>query len=50
MGDDFWSYGVETNRHAIETFLRHHHGQGLSPRRLAVDELFHPSTLEAHKV
>jgi 4,5-dihydroxyphthalate decarboxylase len=50
MGDDFWSYGVEPNRHAIETFLRHHHGQGLSPRRLAVDELFHPSTLEAHKV
>ena len=50
MGDDFWSYGVEPNRHAIETFLRHHHGQGLSPRRLAVEELFHPSTLEAHKV
>jgi len=50
MGDDFWSYGVEPNRHVIETFLRHHHGQGLSPRRLAVEELFHPSTLEAHKV
>jgi len=50
MGDDFWSYGVEPNRHVIETFLRHHHGQGLSPRRLAVEELFHPATLEAHKV
>ena len=50
MGEDFWSYGVAPNRHAIETFLRHHHGQGLSPRRLAVEELFHPSTLEAHKV
>jgi 4,5-dihydroxyphthalate decarboxylase len=50
MGDDFWAYGVEPNRHVIETFLRHHHGQGLSPRRLAVEELFHPSTLEAHKV
>jgi 4,5-dihydroxyphthalate decarboxylase len=50
MGEDFWSYGVAPNRHVIETFLRHHHGQGLSPRRLAVEELFHPSTLEAHKV
>jgi len=50
MGEDFWSYGVAPNRHVIEAFLRHHHGQGLSPRRLAVEELFHPSTREAHKV
>jgi 4,5-dihydroxyphthalate decarboxylase len=50
MGEDFWSYGVGSNRHVIEAFLRHHHGQGLSPRPLAVEELFHPSTLEAHKV
>jgi 4,5-dihydroxyphthalate decarboxylase len=50
MGEDFWSYGVASNRHVIEAFLRHHHGQGLSPRPLAVEELFHPSTLEAHKV
>jgi 4,5-dihydroxyphthalate decarboxylase len=50
MGEDFWSYGVAPNRHVIEAFLRHHHGQGLSPRPLAVEELFHPSTLEAHKV
>jgi 4,5-dihydroxyphthalate decarboxylase len=50
MGHDFWSYGVEPNRHAIDAFLRHHHDQGLSPRRLAVEELFHPATLEAHKV
>jgi 4,5-dihydroxyphthalate decarboxylase len=50
MGEDFWSYGVASNRHVIEAFLRHHHGQGLSPCPLAVEELFHPSTLEAHKV
>jgi 4,5-dihydroxyphthalate decarboxylase len=50
MGEDFWSYGVAPNRHVIEAFLRHHHGQGLSPRRLAVEELFHPWTLEGHKV
>ena len=50
MGEDFWSYGVAPNRHVLDTFLRHHHGQGLSPRRLVVDDLFHPSTLEAHRI
>ncbi len=46
MGDDFWSYGVEPNRHALEYFLRHHHSQGLSPRLMKVEELFHPSVYE----
>ena len=32
MGRDFWSYGVEANRKVLETFLRHHHAQGLSSR------------------
>jgi 4,5-dihydroxyphthalate decarboxylase len=50
MGDDFWPYGVEPNRKALETFLRHHHGQGLSARQLKVEELFHPSTLESFKI
>jgi 4,5-dihydroxyphthalate decarboxylase len=50
MGRDFWSYGVEANRHVLETFLRHHHTQCLSPRQLAVEELFHPATLETFKV
>ena len=46
MGADFWPYGVPANRHVLETFLDHHHRQGLSPRRLAVEELFPASTLE----
>jgi 4,5-dihydroxyphthalate decarboxylase len=50
MGDDFWSYGVEENRKTLETFLRHHHGQGLSSRLVEVEELFHPATLETFKV
>ncbi|MBI3454948.1 MAG: ABC transporter substrate-binding protein [Candidatus Rokubacteria bacterium] len=50
LGWDFWSYGVGANRTVLETFLRHHHRQGLSSRRVAVDELFHPSTRETHKV
>lgn len=50
MGDDFFSYGLAPNRHVFEWFLRHHHAQGLSDRLLSPEELFHPATLEAHKV
>ena len=50
MGDDFWPYGLEPNRHVLETFLRHHHGQGLSSRLLTPEELFHPGTLESFKI
>ena len=50
MGEDFWSYGIEPNRKTLETFLRHHHAQGLSPRLVKVEELFHPSTFETFTV
>jgi 4,5-dihydroxyphthalate decarboxylase len=50
MGHDFWSYGVAPNRHTLEYFLRRHHGEGLSPRLMMVEELFHPSVYETFKV
>jgi 4,5-dihydroxyphthalate decarboxylase len=50
MGDDFWSYGVGPNRKTIETFLRHHHGQGLSSRLVKIEELIHPTTFETFKL
>jgi len=50
MGADYWSYGVEPNRHTLEVFLRHHHAQGLSSRLVSVDELFHPGTYESVKI
>jgi 4,5-dihydroxyphthalate decarboxylase len=50
MGSDFWSYGIAANRATLETFLRYHHGQGLSSRLLSVEELFHPATHETAKV
>ena len=50
MGDDYWPYGVAPNRKTLETFLRHHHGQGLSARLVKVEELFHPSTYETFKI
>jgi 4,5-dihydroxyphthalate decarboxylase len=50
LGEDWWAYGLEPNRHALDTFLRYHHEQGLSPRRLAPEELFAPETLEGFKI
>lgn len=50
MGEDFWPYGVDANRKTLDAFLHHHHAQGLSPRRLKVEELFHPATLESFKI
>jgi len=50
MGDDFWSYGLDANRKTLEVFLRHHHSQGLSPRLVAPEELFHPGTHERFSI
>ena len=50
MGQDFWSYGVEPNRKGLDVFLRHHHSQGLSPRLMKVEEMFHPSVYETFKL
>ncbi|HET9047001.1 MAG TPA: ABC transporter substrate-binding protein, partial [Casimicrobiaceae bacterium] len=50
MGDDFWPYGFAPNRHVLDTFLRYHHAQGLSSRRLTPEELFAPETLEAYRI
>lgn len=50
LGEDFWSYGVAKNRRTIEAFLHHHHAQGLSARKVELEELFHPSTYESYSI
>ena len=50
MGADWWPYGLEPNRKALETFTRYHFEQGLSKRLLGLDELFAPESLEAFKI
>ncbi len=47
LGADYWSYGLEANRHVLETFLRYHSEQGLSRRQYAPEELFAPEATEA---
>jgi 4,5-dihydroxyphthalate decarboxylase len=46
MGDNYWPYGVEPNRKALETLFRYSYEQGLASRELNIEELFHPSTLD----
>ena len=50
MGPDFWPYGLGPNRKALAYFLDHHHDQGLSQRRVEVEELFHPGSIDAHVI
>jgi 4,5-dihydroxyphthalate decarboxylase len=50
MGEEFWPYGVERNRKVLEYFLDQHYAQGLSGRRVSVDELFHAATYEGFKL
>jgi 4,5-dihydroxyphthalate decarboxylase len=47
MGDNFYSYGfTENNRKALNALFQYSHEQGLASRKLTIEELFHPSTLE----
>jgi 4,5-dihydroxyphthalate decarboxylase len=50
MGEDWWPYGFAPNRAVLETFLRYHHEQGLSPKLLAPEALFAPETLESYVI
>jgi len=49
-GQDFWPYGLERNRATLEAFLQYGFEQGISRRRLKVEELFAPETLERAKI
>jgi len=40
VGDDPLPYGLEVNRRSIETLALYAHQQGLTPRKLSVDDLF----------
>jgi len=45
FGRDWYPYGIGQNRPSIEALLQYSHEQGLSPRRVKLEELFAPSTL-----
>ena len=42
LGEDVWTYGVEQNTVALETFTRYAYEQGLTSRFIPLDEIFVP--------
>ncbi len=51
MGKDFWAYGANENKVALEAFLQYHYEQGLSgKKKFAVEDIFIPSTLEISRL
>ena len=50
MGEDFWSYGFEANRHVLEALIGYSFDQGLSARKVSAEEIFARSTLELSKI
>jgi 4,5-dihydroxyphthalate decarboxylase len=45
MGDDYWRYGIESNRKELEFIMRYIYEQGLVKEQIDFEELFDPSVL-----
>ena len=50
MGSDYWPYGLDSNVHVLNTFLRYSYEEGLSKRQLTAKDLFAKETLESFKI
>jgi 4,5-dihydroxyphthalate decarboxylase len=46
LGDDWWPYGIQRNRSAIDVVLRYHYEQGLTKRHLTIEDVFFPDLLD----
>jgi 4,5-dihydroxyphthalate decarboxylase len=46
LATDPMAYGVRGSRKVLETITQYVHEQGLSPRRVALEEMFAPSTMD----
>jgi 4,5-dihydroxyphthalate decarboxylase len=45
IGRDWFPYGIEQNRPSLDALLQYAHEQGLTGRRIKIEELFAPSTM-----
>ena len=45
LGEDWWPYGIDANRKAIESILRYHFEQGVTKRLFKIEEIFVPELL-----
>ncbi|TWT34965.1 4,5-dihydroxyphthalate decarboxylase [Thalassoglobus neptunius] len=46
MGDNFYPYGLKASAPSYEKAIEYVYDQGLSKRKLSIDELFEPSTVD----
>lgn len=50
MGDDWWPYGIKENKKTIEAICEYSFEQGLSTRRMSIEDLFAPETFDEFKI
>jgi len=50
FGTDWWPYGIEPNRHTLETLIRYMGEQGLIEKPLKVEEVFVPNVVGEFKI
>jgi len=50
FGSDWWPYGIEPNRHLLETLIRYMGEQGLIDRPVKLEELFAPNIAGEFKI
>ena len=50
FGPDWWPYGIEPNRHVLESLLRYLSEQGLIKKPLKVEDIFAPSAVGEFKL
>ncbi|HVB07049.1 MAG TPA: hypothetical protein VNF07_12460 [Acidimicrobiales bacterium] len=46
LSSDLFPYGVQANRKILEAMTSYSHEQGLTPRKLSLEEIFYPPSLE----
>ena len=50
FGADLWPYGVEPNRHVLETLIQYTYEQGLIKKKPEINDLFASNTLEEYRI
>jgi 4,5-dihydroxyphthalate decarboxylase len=50
FGPDWWPYGIEPNRHILETLIRYMDEQALIDRPLKVEEIFAPNVVGEFRI
>ena len=46
VGNDPFPFGIKANAAMLDTIIGYSHEQGLTPRKMKVEELFAPETLD----